>query len=97
MSLQLKLRFLSIALINSFSNPSSRRIVKEGCKIEKGAGNPLTTKVGTVTKQQIREIAEIKLSDLNTTDVEAAMRTIEGTARQMGLTVKSRDYFQLIF
>ncbi|MEK7158050.1 MAG: 50S ribosomal protein L11 [Patescibacteria group bacterium] len=68
--------------------PPAAELLKKAAKIEKGAGNPLTTKVGTVTKQQIREIAEIKLSDLNTTDVEAAMRTIEGTARQMGLTVK---------
>jgi large subunit ribosomal protein L11 len=68
--------------------PPAAELLKKAAKIEKGAGNPLTTKVGSVTRKQIREIAEMKLADLNTMDVEAAMRTVEGTARQMGLTVK---------
>jgi large subunit ribosomal protein L11 len=48
---------------------------------------PNRDKVGTVTRQQVREIAEIKMKDLNANDVEAAMRIIEGTARSMGITV----------
>jgi large subunit ribosomal protein L11 len=68
--------------------PPASALLKKAAKVQKGAGNPLTTKVGTVTKQQIREIAEQKLPDLNTDDVEAAMKIIEGTARQMGIEVK---------
>jgi large subunit ribosomal protein L11 len=68
--------------------PPAAELLKKAAKIQKGAGNPLTQKVGSVTKTQVREIAELKMPDLNTTDVEAAMRIIEGTARQMGLEVK---------
>ena len=53
----------------------------------KGAGNPLTTKVGSVTKAQVREIAETKMEDLSARDIEAGMKIIEGTARSMGITV----------
>ena len=56
-------------------------------KVEKGAGNPLTDKVGKVTKSQVREIAEKKMVDLNAYDVDQAMRMIEGTARSMGIRV----------
>jgi large subunit ribosomal protein L11 len=55
--------------------------------VAKGSGKPLAEKVGKVKKSQVRQIAERKLPDLNTTDVEAAMRSISGTARQMGLEV----------
>ncbi len=68
--------------------PPTAELLKKAAGIKKGSGKPLTEKVGTVTKKQIREIAEIKLPDLNTNDIEAAMRTIEGTARQMGLEIK---------
>jgi large subunit ribosomal protein L11 len=57
-------------------------------KIEKGSGEPNRTKVGTVTKNQLREIAEIKMPDLNANDMEAAMRIVAGTARSMGLDVE---------
>jgi large subunit ribosomal protein L11 len=57
-------------------------------KLEKGSGEPNKTKVGKVTKAQVRKIAETKLEDLNTTDIEAAMRTIAGTARSMGIEVE---------
>jgi large subunit ribosomal protein L11 len=66
--------------------PASQLLIK-AAGIAKGSGKPLTEKVGKVTKAQVRQIAEQKLPDLNTTDIEAAMRTIEGTARQMGLEV----------
>ena len=55
--------------------------------IKKGSGNPKTTKVGHITKDQLRKIAEYKLPDLNCNDVEAAMRVVEGTARNMGIVV----------
>lgn len=67
--------------------PPASELLKKAAGIAKGAGNPLRDKVGKVTKAQVREIAEKKLPDLNTTDINAAMRSIEGTARQMGLEV----------
>ena len=54
----------------------------------KGSGEPNKTKVATVTKDQVREIAQTKMQDLNSADEEAAMRIIEGTARSMGITVQ---------
>lgn len=62
-------------------------MLKKAAGIEKGSGKPLQEKVGKVTKAQIREIAEKKLPDLNCHTVEAAMRQVEGTAKNMGLTV----------
>ncbi|MBI4458095.1 50S ribosomal protein L11 [Candidatus Uhrbacteria bacterium] len=67
--------------------PPASELLKKAAGIEKGSGKPLTEKIGKVSKAQIREIAEKKLPDLNTADVNAAMRMIEGTARQMGLEV----------
>jgi large subunit ribosomal protein L11 len=67
--------------------PPASSLLKKAAGIEKGSGKPLSEKVGKVKKSQIRAIAERKMPDLNTTDVEAAMRSIEGTARQMGLEV----------
>jgi large subunit ribosomal protein L11 len=67
--------------------PASQLIIK-AAGIQKGAGNPLKDKVGKITKKQLREIAEKKMADLNTTDVDAAMKTIAGTARQMGVIVE---------
>lgn len=68
--------------------PPAAELLKKAAGISKGSGKPLQEKVGKVTKAQIREIAEKKMSDLNANDIEAAMRIIEGTARQMGLEVK---------
>ncbi len=68
--------------------PPAAELLKKAAKIEKGSGDPLRTKVGKVTRAQIREIAEKKMPDLNAKDLEGAMRTIEGTARNMGLTVE---------
>lgn len=62
-------------------------MLKKAAGITKGSGKPLQEKVGKVTKAQIREIAEKKLPDLNCATVEAAMRQVEGTAKQMGLNV----------
>ena len=66
--------------------PASRLILKHA-GIEKVAGDPLRTKVGSLNKSQVREIAEIKMADLNANDVEAAMKIIEGTARSMGVSI----------
>lgn len=62
-------------------------LLKKAAGITKGSGKPLQEKVGKVTKAQIREIAEKKMPDLNASTIEAAMRIIEGTARQMGVVV----------
>jgi len=62
-------------------------LIKKAIGIEKGSGKSLKEKAGTITRKQIREIANKKMPDLNTTDVEAAMRTIEGTCKQMGVEV----------
>src|SRR3989338_7463549 len=68
--------------------PPAAELLKKAAGIEKGSGKPLTDKVGKITKAQLKEIAEKKLPDLNTTDVEQAMKIIAGTARQMGVDVK---------
>jgi large subunit ribosomal protein L11 len=67
--------------------PPASILLKKAAKIEKGSGEPNKNKVGKVTMKQVREIAEHKLPDLNTTDVEAACRSVAGTARSMGLDV----------
>ncbi|HNU95942.1 MAG TPA: 50S ribosomal protein L11 [Candidatus Magasanikbacteria bacterium] len=63
-------------------------LIKKAAKISKGSAKPLQEKVGKLTKAQVREIAEKKLSDLNASDVEGAMKMVEGTARQMGVTIE---------
>lgn len=68
--------------------PPAAELIKKAAKIQKGSGKPHADKMGSITKDQAREIAKIKLPDLNTDDLEAATRTIEGTARQMGVEVK---------
>lgn len=68
--------------------PPAANMIMEKVKIQKGSGEPNKNKVGTITKAQLREIAEIKMSDLNANDVEAAMKTIAGTARSMGVNVE---------
>lgn len=68
-------------------SPPTAFLIKRAAGIDKGASNPLTDKAGKLTRKQVREIAELKFSDLNALDIEAAMRQIEGTARQMGVSV----------
>lgn len=68
--------------------PPASALLKKAAGIEKGSANALTTKVGKVTKEDIRKIAERKMPDLNAYDIEAAMRIIEGTARNMGIEVE---------
>jgi large subunit ribosomal protein L11 len=67
--------------------PPAADLLRRAAGVERGSGSPKREKVGKVTRQQIREIAELKLRDLNTSDLEAAMRMIEGTARSMGIEV----------
>ena len=66
-------------------------MLKKAAGIQKGSGVPNREKVGTVTRAQIREIAEAKMEDLNAFDIEQAMKIIEGTARSMGLTVEEKQ------
>jgi len=68
-------------------SPPASFLIKKAAGIDKGAANPKNERAGTLTRQQVREIAEIKSKDLNALDIEAAMRQIEGTARQMGIAI----------
>ncbi|OGI16717.1 MAG: 50S ribosomal protein L11 [Candidatus Moranbacteria bacterium RIFCSPHIGHO2_02_FULL_40_12b] len=68
--------------------PPASDLLRKAAGIEKGSGNPLKEKVGKVSKEQIRKIAETKIPDLNANDVEGAMKIIEGTARSMGIKIE---------
>ncbi|HEV8572434.1 MAG TPA: 50S ribosomal protein L11 [Actinomycetota bacterium] len=67
--------------------PPAAELLKQAAGIEKGSGEPNREKVGSVTEDQVRQIAETKMKDLNARDVESAMKIIEGTARSMGIKV----------
>jgi len=67
--------------------PPASILLKKAAGVEKGSSEPLREKVGSVTRSQVREIAELKMKDLNAIDIEGAMRQIEGTARNMGITI----------
>lgn len=67
--------------------PPASVLITKAAKIQKGSAEPNKTKVGSITKDQLKEIAEIKMPDLNANDIEAAMKIIAGTARNMGVTV----------
>ena len=67
--------------------PPAAVLLKKAVGLDKGSGEPNRTKVGQVTKDQVREIAELKMQDLNASTVETAMSMVEGTARSMGITV----------
>jgi large subunit ribosomal protein L11 len=69
--------------------PPAAQLIKKAAGVQKGSGTPHTDKVGTLSKAQVREIAETKKDDLNANDVEAAMKIIAGTARSMGITVEA--------
>ncbi len=76
---------------NSFTfvlkTPPAAVLLRKAAGIPKGSGVPNKDKVGTVTSKQVREIAELKMKDLNANDIEGAMKQVEGTARSMGITV----------
>lgn len=68
--------------------PPASVLIKKAAGIERGSGEPQKTKVGSITRQQLREIAETKMPDLNANDIDAAMNIVEGTARNMGVTIE---------
>lgn len=67
--------------------PPASVLLKKAAGVEKGSSEPNRNKVGRITRSQLKEIAQIKMPDLNTTDIEAAMRIVEGTARSMGIEI----------
>ena len=67
--------------------PPASVLLKKAAGVPKGSGEPQTVKVGSINRKQLQEIAETKIPDLNTRNVEAAMKIIEGTARNMGITI----------
>ena len=69
-------------------SPPASELLKKAAGIEKGSGMPNKTKVGKITRAQLKEIAEKKMADLNAENIEAAMKIIEGTARQMGIEIE---------
>lgn len=69
------------------SSPASV-LIKEAAGVEKGSGEPNKNKIGKITREQVRTIAQEKMADLNSASIESAMRVIEGTARSMGVTVE---------
>lgn len=70
-------------------SPPTAELLKKAAGVEKGSDVPNRNKIGTVTRDQLREIAKIKMKDMNAIDEEGAMRQIEGTARNMGITVQN--------
>jgi len=68
--------------------PPAAELLKKAAGVKKGSGTPNTEKIGTVTKDQVKEIAERKIEELSARDIEAAIKIVEGTARSMGITVK---------
>jgi len=68
--------------------PPAATLIMERAKIEKGSGDPKKTHVGSISKKDVEDVAKRKLPDLNTTSLESAMRTIEGAARSMGVTIE---------
>ena len=68
--------------------PPMSDLIKKTIGIEKGSGSPNKKKVGEITRAQLKEIAEKKMPDLNTTDINAAMKMVEGTAKNMGVKIK---------
>jgi large subunit ribosomal protein L11 len=68
--------------------PPAADLLKKAAGVEKGSGNPKKEKIGNISRAKLEEVAKTKMPDLNTTDLQSAIRTIEGTARQMGLTIE---------
>jgi large subunit ribosomal protein L11 len=82
---------ISVYMDGSFKfilkSPPAAALLRKAAGVKKGSGEPNRVKVGKVTRDQVREIAEIKMNDINANDIEAAMRQIEGTARNMGIDI----------
>jgi large subunit ribosomal protein L11 len=71
----------------NLKSPPTAFLIRRAAGIDKGSSTPNTAKVGTISRQQVKEIAETKMSDINAVDMDGAMKQIEGTARSMGITV----------
>lgn len=71
-----------------FKQPPASELLKKAAGIEKGSGTPNKTKVAKITRAQLKEVAQKKMQDLNANDLDAAMKIIEGTAKNMGITVE---------
>lgn len=69
-------------------SPPTAELIKKAAGVEKGSDMPNRNKIGSISRDKVREIAEIKMKDMNANDIENAMRQIEGTARNMGITIK---------
>ena len=69
-------------------SPPASDLLRKAAGIERGSGNPLAEKVARIPRHRVREIAELKMNDLNAADLEGAIRIIEGTARSMGIEVQ---------
>jgi large subunit ribosomal protein L11 len=84
---------ISIFEDRSFSfitkTPPAAALLRQAARVDKGSSEPNRDKVGTVSRAQVKEIAEIKMPDLNANDIDAAMKIVEGTARSMGILVES--------
>jgi large subunit ribosomal protein L11 len=72
----------------ALKTPPAAVLLRKAAGVPKGSGVPNKEKVGSVTRKQVREIAEVKMKDLNANDIEGAMKQVEGTARSMGITVE---------
>ncbi|WP_412031789.1 50S ribosomal protein L11 [Metamycoplasma buccale] len=73
-----------------FTSPASYKLI-QAAKVKKGSGKPNTEKTGSITLEQLKEIAEYKMPDLNTNKIESAMKQVAGTAKQMGITIDGYD------
>ena len=80
--------YVDRSYVFKLKTPLASELLKKAAGVEKGSGTPNKTKVGKVTKAQLKEIAEKKMPDLNTTDINQAMKIIAGTAKNMGIEVK---------
>lgn len=72
----------------TLKSPPTAFLIRRAAGVEKGSSEPNRNKIGKLTRQQVREIAEVKMQDLNAVDIEGAMRQIEGTARSMGIQIE---------
>jgi large subunit ribosomal protein L11 len=79
--------FMDGSFVFILKSPPAAELLKKAAGVDKGSPEPNRNKVGKVTRAQLREIAEIKIKDMNASSIESAMRMIEGTARNMGITV----------
>jgi large subunit ribosomal protein L11 len=80
-------RWVRIIALHRLKTPLTSALLREAASIEKGTASPNGKPVGTVTREQLRRMAETKMPDLNAGSIEAAMRVVEGTARSMGIGV----------